>query len=190
MTDDSTARDRRNRSLPLDQEQAVADLDQSIADREQALADIDQEAIEQQQADLGNERAVADPSDFASSVSFSHRQVELDHRQARGDARQDQIDQAQAGGDQRQDLLDEQQHALELPRPSEPSTAAEVQAETELRTAAVIERAENARRRAHQALRRAEAAEQRAKALSDSGAEDASAPGRLGAVEGGVRRPL
>ena len=80
-----------------------------------------------------------------SSVHFTHRQAELDHRQARGDARQEQIDQAQAGGDQRQDLLDHQQSDRERPRASAPLTAGELQAETLVRVAG----RRKARRRTH-----------------------------------------
>ena len=108
----------------LEQEQALSDLDQSIADREQALADADQAAIERAQLKLDDERAAEDPTDFALSVGFAHRQSEMDRRQERNDARQDQVDQAQTGGDDRQTLLDGQQHELEQPATGRPDGGA------------------------------------------------------------------
>ncbi|MBN1528835.1 MAG: hypothetical protein JW895_07220 [Thermoleophilaceae bacterium] len=165
MNEEDTIAGGRDGPTPLDQEQAAADLDQSVADREQALADVDQAAIERNQADLADERESANPGDFASSVKFTQRQADLDYCQARSDARQDQIDQAQAGGDQRQELLDDQQRARERPRASAPLSARVLEAETQVRGRDAARRAKNARHRAQQALRRAEAAELRAQAL-------------------------
>jgi len=103
---------------PLEQEQAMADLDQSVADREQALADVDQATVERDQADKDGRSPIADPSDFAKLIGLAQEQAELDRRQARGDARQDQIEHAQTGGDDRQTLLDSQQQISEQPQRS------------------------------------------------------------------------
>ena len=84
-----------------------------------------------------------DTSDFVRAVNVAHSQSELDRRQGRIDARQDQVDQAQTGGDQRQAVLDSQQDALAQPRPTEPSTAAQMQAESHARNRAALQRAEN-----------------------------------------------
>jgi len=119
--------------------------------------------VERDQTEVDKERATADPADFGRSVHFTHRQAELNRRQARGDARQEQIENTQAGGDQRQDLLDEQQDAAASPNP--PSTESELRDEMSARTQAAASRAVNARRRAHEAQRRADAAEARAEAL-------------------------
>ena len=55
----------------LEQEQALADLDQSIADREQALAEGDQDDIERSQARLDERRADVDPSDLAGALGHA-----------------------------------------------------------------------------------------------------------------------
>ena len=89
MTDDHDRAERGDGQQPLDQEQALADLDQCIADREQAVVDLEHDAIERGQADLDADRAAADPADFLLSVSVAHRQAELDRHRVRNDARQE-----------------------------------------------------------------------------------------------------
>jgi hypothetical protein len=146
----------------LAQEQALADLDQSIADREQTLADRDQAAVDHAEDQLERDRTNADPADFAKAVHLGQRQGDVDRHQARTDARQDQIDLSQAGGNERQELLDTQRR-IGRPEPAaEPPTTQTLHQERGVRRQAAIGRAAAARERAHEALRRAEAAEQRA----------------------------
>jgi hypothetical protein len=145
----------------LAQEQALADLDQSIADREQTLADRDQAAVDQAEDQLERDRTNADPADFAEAVHLGQRQGDVDRHQARTDARQDQIDLSQSGGNERQELLDAQRRVGQ-PQPAEPPTTQKIHHERGVRRQAAIGRAAAARERAHEALRRAEAAEQRA----------------------------
>jgi CheY-like chemotaxis protein len=64
----------------LKQEQAVVDLDQSIADRQHHLADIQRIAIDSAQEELDNERAAAPAAPFDDTVKFERRQGELDRR--------------------------------------------------------------------------------------------------------------
>jgi hypothetical protein len=172
MTDEHDS--PRRVPIQFHQEQAGADLDQSVADRQQALADADQESIERDQADLDEQRDDCDPSDLPGFVGLRNRQAELDRRQAQGDARQEQIEHAQEGGDLRQALLDDHHDLLAQPTQSDPANPAELAAEIELRTQATVKRAKNARRRAHLAMERATAAEQRAQAMQE---RDAPRPG-------------
>lgn len=68
MTDRQRAADLDDPQRQLELDQAMTDLDQSIADREQALADVDQAALERHPAELD--------ADQAASRSAATRRVE------------------------------------------------------------------------------------------------------------------
>ena len=156
----------------LDQDQAMGDLDQSIANREQVIVDREQHSINHAQDQLDGELAASDPSDLGSSAHLAHRQTQMEGRQARINARQEQTDRSQLGADDLQGLLDRQQHDLEQPVNSKPLNPEQLESAAAARIQATVQRAANERARAQDALRRADEAERRARALQQRQGQD------------------
>lgn len=168
------AQQSRDEQHSLDQHQAMGDLDQSIANREQVIVDREQVSINRAQDQLDDELAASDPSDLGSSARLARLQTQMQGRQARTDARQEQTNRSQLGADDLQGLLDRQQHDLEQPVNSDPLGPEQLLDDAAARAQATVERAANARRRAQDALRRAEEAEDRARALQERQEQDST----------------
>lgn len=100
-------------------EQAVLDLNRSIAAREQGLADLLQSSLDEAQRAIELERSCVPAGRFAACVHLLHRQGEHDRRQLVADTEQRRLDDIEAETDVRQMLLDA--------RPEETAPAANMQ---------------------------------------------------------------